>query len=67
MAAVMSCKKLLNIYKIQYGRRFFVQQTRMAAVTPYTRLLNINNIQYGDRFFVRVNQYGDRDVMQKTT
>ena len=67
MAAVTSCKKLLNIHKIQYGRRFFVQKTRMAAVTPYTRLLNINNIKYGDRFFVRVNQYDDRDVMQKTT
>ena len=24
MAAVTSCRKLLNIHKIQYGRRFFV-------------------------------------------
>ena len=67
MAAVTSCKKLLNIHKIQYGRRFFVQQTRMAAVTSYTRLFIINNIQYGHRFFVWLNQYGGLDVMQKTT
>ena len=72
MAAVTSCRKLLNINKIQYGHRFFVSTNQYGgrdfmhqAIQYEQGLLNVNNIQDGHRFFVWMNQYGGRHVMQK--